>query len=129
MNSLKKYVTYLSIFVKNNETEFSNFFQKKMRENVAMRYGYCIINMMWNYGGISMKNMNKNLCVKIIGFLIILLCVFTLTACGSKASKKTWDKYVKAVNNKDLDGIAECFTEPESKAREARYNFFDSLCK
>ncbi|MBO4666972.1 MAG: leucine-rich repeat domain-containing protein [Bacilli bacterium] len=65
-----------------------------------------------------MKSMNKILCVKILSIFILMFCVFTLVACGNEPSKKLWDKYVKSVNNQDINGVAECFTEPETKARD-----------
>ena len=65
-----------------------------------------------------MKSMNKILCVKILSIIILMFCVFTLVACGNEPSKKLWDKYVKSVNNQDINGVAECFTEPETKARD-----------
>ena len=80
-----------------------------------------------------MKNMNKNLFGKIIAILLLLLCVFSLTACGMNPSKKLWDKYVKAVNKQNLDGVAECFTEHETKDREefttTYADYFDGLKK
>ena len=61
----------------------------------------------------------KNILLKVTSVCLLLICVFTLIGCGGKQSKKLWDKYVKAINNKDLDAIAECFTEPGSQERES----------
>ena len=75
----------------------------------------------------------KNILLKLTSLCALLICVFTLVACGSKPSKKLWDKYVKAVNNHDLAAVAECFTEPSSQNRESfatdHADYFDGLNK
>ena len=62
--------------------------------------------------------MRKNILLKLTSVFILLICVFTLVACGSKPSKKLWNKYVDAVNKKDISLVAECFTEPGTPDRE-----------
>lgn len=59
----------------------------------------------------------KNIFLKISGLFIIILCVIILTGCGNQPSKELWNKYVKAVNKGDLNGVAECFTEPDTVER------------
>ena len=79
-----------------------------------------------------MKNMNKNLLVKLCGFILMVLCIFILVGCGKGQSKKLWEKYVKAINNQDLDAVAECFEEtPEAQAKfkEDHADYFSGLTK
>ena len=76
--------------------------------------------------------MNKNGIIKLCSFLLIILCLFVLVGCGNKPSKKLWDKYVKAVNNQDLDIVSACFAEtPEDQAKfkEEHADYFSGLTK
>ena len=59
----------------------------------------------------------KNIFLKISGLFIIILCIVILSGCGSQPSKELWNKYVKAVNKGNIDVVAECFTEPDTKDR------------
>ena len=81
-----------------------------------------------------MKNLNmKNIFMKFVGALVIMFAVVTLVACGNHPSKELWDNYVKAVNNKDINAVAECFTEPNTPARESfatdHADYFDGISK
>ena len=81
-----------------------------------------------------MKNLNmKNIFMKFVGALVIMFAVVTLVACGNHPSKELWDNYVKAVNNKDINAVAECFTEPNTPARESfatdHADYFDGICR
>lgn len=79
-----------------------------------------------------MKNMNKNLLIKVGSFILMVLCIFALAGCGKDQSRKLWDKYVKAVNNQDLDGVAACFeetSEAQAKFKENHADYFSGLTK